>query len=299
MAQVEFQYKGISTIIQCKEDQKMIEIINIFISKSNINENEINYYYNGKIISQNNKNLKFNEISNSFDKERKKIIILVINNIEKPNKLLIRSKNIICPKCKGDIKLKINNYKLNLYGCQNKHKFNNISLNEFEETQIINLSEIKCSICRENQSNLYNDKIYKCNECNKYLCSICGLKHDKNHIILDYDKIYYICNKHKEHFTNYCKECNKNLCSLCEKDHNNHEMILLRNMIFDKKDLLNKSIEIKESIDIFNENINKIMEILNTVKNNVNEFYKLVKYMVNNYNEKERNYEILNNIKEI
>ena len=84
MAQVEFQYKGISTIIQCKEDQKMIEIINIFISKSNINENEINYYYNGKIISQNNKNLKFNEISNSFDKERKKIIILVINNIEKP-----------------------------------------------------------------------------------------------------------------------------------------------------------------------------------------------------------------------
>ena len=86
MAQVEFQYKGISTIIQCKEDQKMIEIINIFISKSNINENEINYYYNGKIISQNNKNLKFNEISNSFDKERKKIIILVINNIEKTNK---------------------------------------------------------------------------------------------------------------------------------------------------------------------------------------------------------------------
>ena len=41
MAQVEFQYNSISTIIQCNEDQKMSEICNNFISKSNLDENNI------------------------------------------------------------------------------------------------------------------------------------------------------------------------------------------------------------------------------------------------------------------
>ena len=48
-----------------------------------------------------------------------------------------------------------------------------------------------------------------------------------------------------------------------------------------------------------NENINKIIEILNNMKHNVNNYYKLLEYMVNNYNEKERNYEIINNINEM
>jgi len=49
MVEVEFQYNGINTIIQCKEDQKMIEICNNFITKSNIKEeNNINYFYNGE-----------------------------------------------------------------------------------------------------------------------------------------------------------------------------------------------------------------------------------------------------------
>ena len=43
MAEVEFHYKGKKIIIECKKDQKMSEIFNLFISKSNINENEINF----------------------------------------------------------------------------------------------------------------------------------------------------------------------------------------------------------------------------------------------------------------
>ena len=52
MTQVEFQYNGVSTIIQCQENQKMSEICNNFISKSHLNENEINYFYDGKGGSQ-------------------------------------------------------------------------------------------------------------------------------------------------------------------------------------------------------------------------------------------------------
>ena len=79
MAQVEFQYNSINTIIQCKEDQTMYEICNIYISKSNINENNINYVYNGKGSKQFDKNLTFNQVANSYDKTRKKMNILVID----------------------------------------------------------------------------------------------------------------------------------------------------------------------------------------------------------------------------
>ena len=104
MAQVEFHYKEIITIIQCKIDQKMTEIFNTFISKSNIKENEIKYYYDDKIVSQNDKYLIFNQISNQFDKSNKKMKIIVKNDViydDNTNK----DKNIIFPG--GEIKLKI------------------------------------------------------------------------------------------------------------------------------------------------------------------------------------------------
>ena len=80
MAQVEFQCNGISTIIQCTEDQKMYEICNSFIIKSNLNENNLNYVYNGKGGKEFDKNLTFNQMANTYDKTRKKMNILVITN---------------------------------------------------------------------------------------------------------------------------------------------------------------------------------------------------------------------------
>jgi len=80
MAQVEFQYNSISTIIQCNEDQKMSEICNNFTSKSNLDENNLNFIYNGIAGKQFDKNLTFNQMANSLDKARKKMNILVISN---------------------------------------------------------------------------------------------------------------------------------------------------------------------------------------------------------------------------
>jgi len=136
MAQVEFQYDGISTIIQCKEDQNMSEICNNFITKSNINENNINYIYDGKNYKQFDKDIAFNQIANTIDKARKKMNIFVMSN-EKTfiddNNTKVRAKNIICPKCSENIKIKkIENYKLDLFECKNNHKYN-ISINELEK----------------------------------------------------------------------------------------------------------------------------------------------------------------------
>ena len=185
MAQVEFHCEGIITTIQCQEDQKMSEIFNSFTFKANISENEISYSYNGRIISQNDKNLTFKQMANTMDKERKKMNILAIK-IEKQPEMIISSKNIICPECNRDIKMKINNrYNIDLYGCINNHKFNNISINEFERTQMINITKIKCVNCGDNKSNTYNNIFYKCNECKIDICPRCQLKLDKNHIIID------------------------------------------------------------------------------------------------------------------
>ena len=52
MSQIEFQYNSIITIIQCMDVQEIYEICNKFISKSNLNENNINYVYNGKGFKQ-------------------------------------------------------------------------------------------------------------------------------------------------------------------------------------------------------------------------------------------------------
>ena len=81
MAQVEFLYKGTTTTIECQVDQKIADIFNTFISKANINENEINYYYNDKIVSQNDKNRTFNEFANSLDKSNKKMKIIVKDDV--------------------------------------------------------------------------------------------------------------------------------------------------------------------------------------------------------------------------
>ena len=67
----------------------------------------------------------------------------------------------------------------------------------------------------------------------------------------------------------------------------------------DKKELMVEFEELKKSIIIFKDDINKIIEILNTVKDNLENYYKLEEYTFNNYDKSERNYEILYNINEL
>ena len=98
------------------------------------------------------------------------------NNFEKKSKLkdkvdetfnekeIIKSKNIICPKCHEPCKIKIENYKFKLYDCVNKHITDNIRIKDFKDTQKINKSNIFCE--QENDRN--NDNTNK-NELNKFI----------------------------------------------------------------------------------------------------------------------------------
>ena len=132
------------------------------------------------------------------------------------------------------------------------------------------------------------------------ICPSCKTKHNKKHIMTNYDKIHYLCNRHEdENFLTYCTECNQNLCILCEEDHFEHNKISLGDMAYDKKDLLMVLNELKNSINEYEENNNKIIEVLNAVKEYLNNYYKLEEHLIHNYNQKELNYEILYNIEKM
>ena len=195
MAEIEFIYYGININIKCNLNEKMKDIYNRFKDKVNLKNNNIYYTYNGEILKD--EELKLEEIVNIEDKKRKKMNIIIYNNIIKEE--IIKSKNIICPECKENIRMNINEYKIDLYGCKNGHNIKNILLNEFEETQ--NMTDIICNICKNNNKSIsYNNIFYKCLTCNNNICPLCKCNHDKNHIIINYDEKYYICNEHNEKY---------------------------------------------------------------------------------------------------
>ena len=298
MAQVEFQYKETTTIIKCQLDEKLSEIIQKFIAESKTNKDEINYFYEGKELLD--ETMAFNQIANSIDKARKKMNIVIMDKKLDENNSLIKSKQIICPKCQENIRMNINNFKINLFDCKNNHNTNNILLNEIEICQMINITKIICGICKDkNKANTLKNEFYRCYECNINLCPSCKQQHDNKHSIQNYDKISYFCNKHNNPYNSYCKQCKKNICHLCVEEHKNHDIILFEKLKLKKNDLLQKKEEFKKSKDEYNNNLDKIIELLSNAKNNINNYYKIEDDIINNYDENELNYELLYNLNEI
>ena len=84
--------------------------------------------------------------------------------------------------------LNIKDFRINLYQCKNTHKSDNILLDEFYNTQMINEAKIKCSNCNNNKKITYNNQIFICLTCQQNLCPLCKSNHDKIRKIIDYDK---------------------------------------------------------------------------------------------------------------
>ena len=302
MAQVTFNYNSRNLIILCEENETIRDICKKFAEKTKIDINSIYFIYSGKKI---NINLTFSQCANDEDKQRKKMIILVnniYNNNNNINQANIKSKDIICPICKKNCKIKIKNYKIQLYDCKNKHNINNIPLNEFENTQFIDESKIICNKCKYNSKNqIYNHEFYKCNSCDLNLCPICKLEHQKIHNnIINYEKINYICNLHNEIFNSYCKKCGNNICMFCEKEHEDHEIIYFGKIIPNKNEVKDNISNLKEKIDKIKIDVEEIINILNKIIENIEINYKINNDIINNNIEfKNKNYEILYNLREI
>ena len=180
---------------------------------------------------------------------------------------------------------------------------NNILLNEFEKTQLIDLSKMKCEVCKENDlSNTFNNKFYKCIKCGINICPLCKSSHDKSHNIINYELINYICQSHNEIFTKYCNKCKKNICLICENEHKGHNNISYGEIMPNDNKLNEYMKELRKSIDILKNNVgeikNELNKIIDKVIDNMEIFYNISNDIIN-YEIKNRNYEILQNIKEI
>ena len=292
MSKTTFFYKGNKTTIQCDAKEKMKDILKRLSYQLGIDLNKINFFYYGEKI---NEELTFIDIIKQKDKESNEINIYVIDINEK----IKISKEIICPICKENIFIEINDYHINLLNCKNNHSIKNLYIQDFENTQKIDLSKIICDICKSNNKNeTHNNEFYKCLNCNLNICPDCKSVHDENDILINYEKKNFICNIHYQNYIKYCIECNKNLCMKCFKDHKNHQNIFFGDILPNEniKEELNK---FKNYINKLNDNIQTILNKLNNIINNFYLYYNLMKETINNFNEQNLNYQTLKNINEL
>ena len=229
MSEVNFIYQGNTISIKAQSNETLNIVIDRFCIKVNVKRNRLYFLYNGEIL---NENITVDKIKSN--NENKKIIVVYDNIINNVNKILKRSNEIICPECYKNIFMKIDNYKIKLNNCINKHN-KIILIKEFENSQIIDLSKIICNNCKENNmGNTYNNIFYKCLKCKMNICPICYSNHNKEHKIINYNEINNICDKHYDNYDNYCIDCNKNICLKCFEDHNKHNIENLKNYIYQK-----------------------------------------------------------------
>ena len=297
MAQVEFDYNGIKTIIQCNVEDQMEQIIQKFLIKCNKNSfNNLFFLYDGKILDI---KLSFQESANEIDKGRKQMNIIVNEGIQENNEIstMIKSKFVICPECKESISISIKDYKIFLENCKNGHKIKNIFFTEFEKTQLIDQSEIKCDECQKaNKSTTFENKFFICCTCDKSLCPLCQNIHNKEHHLIDYEEKNFICKKHYESYISYCKNCKSDICVSCLKEHHEHNIINYGDILPDIKVLEEELNQFKKIMMDYKDYINGIISKLKELLVNLDNYYNIYDNIIKNFNNKKRNYNTIINL---
>lgn len=253
---------------------------------------------------------KMNVIVSSKNEQNIEVVQNNSNNVNNENNIIIpnyindsniKSKDVICPDCKENCRISIVDYKIICYDCRNGHKTNNIFLNDFPNTQLINEGNIICSNCEEkNKYESYNRKFFKCLSCGQNLCQICNQIHNKEHTTIDYDNKNYICKNHNDFYISLCKKCKINLCMNCFPTHKqSHEMIEYKNIIPNEEKIKGEMKELRENIDLFKKDIADIIGKLEKVKETIEIFYQINNDILQNYNVRNKNYQILQNVNDI
>ena len=174
------------------------------------------------------------------------------------------------------------------------HITSNIFFEEFENSQLIKQSEIKCGSCELNRSNIINNLFYKCFTCNKNLCVKCKDIHEKKHYIVNYDDTYYLCNLHKnEKYESYCENCRLNLCSACLPDHKTHNVINFKNNNdIQENNVFDDDKQQQIIFNIFKNELYSIRNMFDVIINNFELYFKIIQDIKNSYDENYINYQI-------
>ena len=302
MAEVKivFIHNGQNETIECKKNEYMLYIYKRYVMKIQGDLKKLFFLCNGSMI---NPEVKLEQILQK-DETIINMIVLDLDNDEDNKINLKQSKDIICPICNEICFIYLNDYKITFSNCNNGHRFTKIMFNEFFDFQKIDESKIICDKCmgvdKNKKSEVSNNLFYKCLICNINLCPLCKDKHDKMHLIINYDFKNYICNEHGERYISSCKDCMKDLCDNCKYDdkHNSsyHKVSFLYELIKRKENLMK---ELRIKIDDLTKKISKKTTIINNVIKNYEEYYNVVNNIINSFERKNMNFYILNNINNI
>ena len=301
-----YDYSSNKIVIQCKRNEILKEISQKFANKLSLDINNLYFLYSSHLLDLEK---TFEDVANIEDKNRNKMNIIVYNksttNINSTNERntnigIIKSKNIICPICQEICRIRIFNYKITLFDCKNNHKTKNIFLQDFNNTQLINESNIKCSNCNEkNKFNSFNKIFYFCLTCEQNLCPLCSQKHNKEHKTTEYDKKDFICRIHKGSYISFCKDCTINYCMDCFRKHKKHNNIEYKDILPDTDEINNEIMELRKKIDKLDKIIIEMIEKLQKVKDEMEIFYQINCDIINNYRIENKNYQIIENVNDI
>ena len=119
MIDIEFQYLQNIIVITSNLNDNFSTVFSNFYERVEIEPNSVMFLFDNKKISENKKIIDF--ISET-EKLNNKITISVIPlNINNNHKIFEVSKEIICPKCSRQCRIKMKDYLIELYDCINKH----------------------------------------------------------------------------------------------------------------------------------------------------------------------------------
>ena len=298
MIQIEFQLEQQKIIIQAKSDETFQAVIDRYIQKTQIQLNSVYFISNGSQIKLDQ---TLENAMTELEKQNQKIKVLVNRIEDKSNdkkEVIIKSKDIICPKCSEPCRITLENCKIKLFGCVNNHITEDIRLLNFPGTQKVNISKIICDKCKVNNKGESTDyKFYKCLTCKKNLCILCKVNHQSDHNVMRDDLINNFCPEHNEQLIKFCVDCNLNTCFSCDEKHRKHKTINLVDLKPNMDEIKNKLFLLKKEIETFKSQIQIVMMKLNKMKEALDIFYEINNDILNKYEMKNRNYQILKNIK--
>ena len=291
--------------IECNANEEMKQIFKRLAIQEHTDINELEFYFNNKLINRDSKDTIIKLRNN---KNAKSIIISV--------KKLI---NLIkCPysSCTYNCLIRIRNYRLYYSKCYFGHASNG-NIEDYETSQKIDYSKIKCnnSKCNHFQIN-YLKEFYKCLQCSqtldglpRYYCFECSKNHDPEHknSLIKYNQKYYYCRDHCIRFIGYCKKCKNNLCDGCIND-NSKCQHQIKNFDSCVKPLMSDASKIKEGLEQIKKKtkdlklvVDEMRNILNSAVGIIEKYYSVATDLINKYesNKNVLNYQIIKTIKNL
>ena len=183
MAQLEFEYLQNKITIHVNLNDLFSSACDKYYKKSEIKPNSVFFMTNSMILPGTKRII---DLMDETEKTSQRMHILVFPlDVERNDKIISESKEIICPKCYEPCRIKIQDYIIYLNGCKDNHSLA-INLDKFNESQKIDLTKIICNICKvKNMGNIYDNVFFSCLTCNKNMCVLCKSLHKNNHSIIN------------------------------------------------------------------------------------------------------------------